>query len=224
MYRSIWLKLFFFFVAVHLIAIYFQVDELAYCTKPLLLCTLTLWFLCSTQKNKLQKTVLAALLFSLTGDVLLIFQSTSASFFIYGLVSFLMAHIFYIIAFNIIRNQNDIGIKAALLLPITAYYFLLIYLLFTHLGGLKVPVMVYGIVISAMLFVALHLLYKRKKVNQYIVIGAILFVASDSLLAINKFYQAFELAGVLIMLTYSLAQYCIIKGMMNYLTKQPGSS
>lgn len=47
--------------------------------------------------------------------------------------------------------------------------------------------------------------------------GAALFVLSDSVLAINKFYQSFELAGLLIMLTYGAAQYFIVKGAIEYL-------
>ena len=42
--------------------------------------------------------------------------------------------------------------------------------------------------------------------------GALLFVISDSVLAINKFYQPFEVAGVIIMLTYGLAQLFIVEG------------
>jgi uncharacterized membrane protein YhhN len=42
--------------------------------------------------------------------------------------------------------------------------------------------------------------------------GASFFVISDSLLAINKFYQPFAHAGILIMLTYCTAQYFIVQG------------
>jgi uncharacterized membrane protein YhhN len=170
--------------------------------------------------NRLQQITLAALFFSLGGDVLLLFQSPSQpNFFIYGLVSFLIAHIFYIIVFNIIRKRNEMAIKPILLLPIALYYAGLIYLLFPHLGALQIPVMVYGIVISTMLFIGLHLLYKKNAANQSIVIGAILFISSDSLLAIDKFYQPFSFAGILIMLTYAMAQYFIVKGMIYYLIK-----
>jgi uncharacterized membrane protein YhhN len=51
-------------------------------------------------------------------------------------------------------------------------------------------------------------------------LGAVLFVVSDSLLAINKFYSSFELAGVLIMLTYGMAQLLIVTGAINYIRKQ----
>ena len=47
--------------------------------------------------------------------------------------------------------------------------------------------------------------------------GAFLFVVSDSLLAINKFYQSFEMAGIIIMLTYGLAQLFIVHGAVKYI-------
>jgi hypothetical protein len=43
-------------------------------------------------------------------------------------------------------------------------------------------------------------------------------VISDSVLAINKFYEAFEPAGFIIMLTYGSAQLLIVEGGRRYLT------
>ena len=47
--------------------------------------------------------------------------------------------------------------------------------------------------------------------------GALLFVISDSVLAINKFYHPFEIAGIIIMLTYGLAQFFIAEGAIQYI-------
>jgi uncharacterized membrane protein YhhN len=71
---------------------------------------------------------------------------------------------------------------------------------------MRIPVIVYGLVISAMLLFALH-----AGATDYAV-GAVLFVLSDSILALNKFHTSFLLAGSLIMLTYGLAQYFIVTG------------
>jgi uncharacterized membrane protein YhhN len=46
----------------------------------------------------------------------------------------------------------------------------------------------------------------------WILMGAVLFVASDSILAINKFHHSIEYSRYLIMLTYMLAQYSIVRG------------
>jgi uncharacterized membrane protein YhhN len=47
--------------------------------------------------------------------------------------------------------------------------------------------------------------------------GALLFVISDSVLAVNKFYQPFAFAPVLIMITYGLAQLFITQGAIEYI-------
>jgi uncharacterized membrane protein YhhN len=83
---------------------------------------------------------------------------------------------------------------------------------------MRLPVRVYGLVISFMLMLALHLLFlANRKAGLYIAGGAILFVISDSLLAINKFYQSFEAAGFLVMFTYGLAQLFLATGAAAYL-------
>jgi uncharacterized membrane protein YhhN len=75
------------------------------------------------------------------------------------------------------------------------------------------PVMVYATVICTMLLCSLHIFLKvNKPANILYLLGAALFVLSDSLLAINKFYQPFAFAGILIMLTYCAAQYFIVTG------------
>lgn len=50
--------------------------------------------------------------------------------------------------------------------------------------------------------------------NKYIFIGAIAFAISDSILAMNKFYAPIERNSFLIMLTYLVAQYLIVVGIL----------
>lgn len=65
---------------------------------------------------------------------------------------------------------------------------------------------------------ALHMLYiKNKNAGLLMMIGALLFVLSNSTLAINKFYNSFSGAGILIMLTYGIAQLLIVQGAIGYL-------
>lgn len=65
---------------------------------------------------------------------------------------------------------------------------------------------------------AMHMLFIRNKnAGLLMMTGALLFVISDSVLAINKFYQSFELAGVVIMLTYGIAQFFITEGGIRYI-------
>jgi uncharacterized membrane protein YhhN len=86
------------------------------------------------------------------------------------------------------------------------------------LGAMKWPVYIYALVITIMFNMALHMIFSKNKVaGRWMAIGATLFVTSDSILAINKFYHPFATAGVLIMLTYGLAQYFIVNGAIKYL-------
>ena len=164
------------------------------------------------------KWVLFALLFSFAGDVLLMFQAKKEIFFLLGLSAFLIAHIFYIIFFHHIRLKEGVKSNPWLLVPVVVYYAGLIYFLSPYLGEMKLPVRIYGIVISFMFMLAMHMLFIKNKIaGKWMMIGALLFIISDSVLAINKFYQPFEIAGVLIMLTYGLAQLFIVKGAADYI-------
>jgi uncharacterized membrane protein YhhN len=105
------------------------------------------------------------------------------------------------------------------------YYAALITFLSPHLGDMKLPVLIYGIVISVMFMLAMHMLFiKNKSAGQWMMTGALMFVISDSVLAINRFYQSFEMAGAIIMLTYGLAQLFITEGAIQYIRKQEQSN
>ncbi len=104
-------------------------------------------------------------------------------------------------------------------LPVIIYYIALIYILSPNLGDMKLPVRVYGIVISYMLIQALQTgRIKNIGAATLMIVGAVLFITSDSILAINKFYEPFEYAGIAIMLTYGIAQLLITVGAVRYIT------
>lgn len=219
MRNSTWPIIFLVVLAAHLLSIQQQYILVASCTKPLLLLSLIAWFIKSTPgiKGSFKNIILAALCFSLAGDVWLIFEKSNPSFFIFGLICFLAAHVFYTLAFNRIRSDNAVAVKWWLAIFVAAFYFSLMYILFAHLGDMKIPVLIYGAVISIMLFIAMHFFFIKKRGSTLVVIGALLFFTSDFLLAINKFYSSFTNAGMYIMLTYAFAQYYIVKGIIQYL-------
>ncbi len=198
----------------------FNNGQLEYMTKPLLIPALAGYFISQTFRiaNKLKLWILLALFFSWAGDVLLMFEADDSMFFLLGLSSFLLAHIFYVIFFHLVRVREKIKINPWLIVVVVLYYASLITLLMPYLGDMKIPVLVYGIVISFMFMLAMHMLFiKHKTAGKWMMFGALLFVISDSVLAINKFYQPFEASGILIMLTYGLAQLFIIHGTLRYL-------
>jgi uncharacterized membrane protein YhhN len=100
-----------------------------------------------------------------------------------------------------------------MLLAVMAYLVELMYILWPHLGPMKVPVLLYGITISVMLSAAMWQYQKLdNKTALFFILGATLFVISDSLLALNRFREPFAMAGISIMATYILAQLFIVMG------------
>lgn len=220
MKKQTWLIIFFAVLAADITGIQLNNGLLQYISKPLIIPVILVYFLSQTNNisSKLKKWIVLALFFSLVGDVLLMLQSGREVFFLSGLCSFLLAHIFYILFFHYVRIREKVKGNPWLLLIVVIYYAGLIYLLSPFLGDMKLPVRIYGVVISVMFMLAMHMLMIKNKIaGREMMIGALLFVISDSVLAVNKFYQPFDGAGVVIMLTYGLAQLFIVKGAVHYI-------
>ena len=192
-----------------------SIGTVHFTVKPLLMPSLATYFFFSVeQKNKLAFLIIVALLFSWIGDIMLMFQGLKPLYFMLGLISFLLAHITYIFIFN--KSSEDFKPKiftysTGFLLVL--FGVLIVLLMWTGLGNLKIPVIIYTSVIMIM---GISALFRKANGASTVLIGAILFIASDSLLALNKFYQDFETADFWVMLTYILAQYCIVTGMISY--------
>lgn len=186
-----------------------------YFTKPSLLISLILYFFIQS-KVMIPKTrilILTALIFSLMGDIFLMFVDQSPNYFMLGLVSFFLAHAFYCVVF--LRDRNSKTNPIGLIILLAFYAFGLFHLLKNNLGDLLIPVIFYIIVILLMVITAF---LRQKKVSQksfiFVFIGAILFVISDSILALNKFYMPLQFISLSIMLTYGLAQFFIVLGLL----------
>lgn len=192
-----------------------NIELLHFIAKPLLIPILIL-LIFYTKSGVLNKNLLlTGLLFSWLGDVFLLFEYKYAPFFIFGLVSFLTTHVFYIIYFLKIRLEKPslLQKQPVFIALVIAYGITLVWQLYSYLDDLKLPVMVYATVICSMLLCSLHVFLKvNRKAAIFYLSGALFFVLSDSLLAINKFYKPFDYAGVFIMLTYCAAQFFIVRG------------
>ncbi len=220
MKKQSWIIIFFIVLLTDIAGIETGNEILQYIFKPLICPVLIGYFLFSVNgiNTQLKKWIIAALFFSWGGDVLLIFQGQKNIFFLLGLTSFLLAHIFYIVFLQNIRLAEKIHSNILLLLIVVIYYAVLISWLSPYLGDMKLPVRIYGVVISLMLLLAMHMLFIKNKISgKWMMIGAVLFVISDSVLAVNKFYQPFSGASLIIMLAYGLAQLFIIEGAIKYL-------
>ena len=151
-----------------------------------------------------RRLIVAGLCFSLVGDVLLMLPSDQ---FIPGLLSFLIAHFFYIAAF---RSRITGATSARNALACVAYGSFVLWLLFPRLGEMKLPVSIYLLVILTMAWRALNRwAIAQSRGAMFAAAGAILFVASDSTIAFNRFFRAFRLAELFILVTYFTAQWLI---------------
>ena len=160
--------------------------------------------------------LLIGLIFSWLGDVLLMLEPQHKLFFIFGLAAFLTTHIFYIVFFLKKRTGRSLLAKQPWwLILVPAYGVGLVWFLYPKLGDLRIPVIAYATVICTMLLCSIHVFGKiNRRAGWLYCFGAIFFVVSDSLLALNKFYQPYPYAGPLVMVTYCLAQFLIVRGFL----------
>lgn len=204
-------SLFFLIVAIaDIYAIITHNKEVEMIAKPLIATSLVILYLVSVKQPNFW--YVSALFFAFWGDVLLLFQD---QFFIYGLASFLLAHVLLITISSKFLNQVSIPKILLHSFPFVALLGGLIYMIYSGLGEMLIPVIVYGIVIS-IFGVITSVIYasKRSVENGWLFLGALTFIASDSILAINKFYHSTELLGISIMITYIIAQYLICRAMI----------
>ena len=221
MKKIYWTIFFAIILAAELTGIQLENGTIQFIFKPLLMVVIGGYFLSQTNHitNSLKGWIISALFFSWLGDILLMFQPKNDTFFLLGLSAFLLAHVSYIIFFHGVRVRENIRSNILLLLIVVIYYAILITILSPYLGDMKLPVRIYGIVISFMFMLAMHMLFIKNKIaGRWMMTGALLFVISDSVLAINKFYQPVEASGIIIMLSYALAQLFIIEGSSRYIT------
>jgi uncharacterized membrane protein YhhN len=134
-----------------------------------------------------------ALIFCLGGDILLMWEEL----FVFGLISFLVGHLFFILSFMVI---DGIKINKWPLIILSLYGLIFYLFIFKNLGSLAIPVLVYILVIVYMGWQGISLyLWRKDAPYRMIATGVILFLLSDSLLALNKFKAPFELSGVVVL-------------------------
>lgn len=168
----------------------------------------------------LRKSILAALIFSWIGDVLLMWPTL----FVFGLGSFLMAHVCYIIGFKIAQKAahkiDSINFLKLFTynLPVYIGAAFIYYLINPSLGSMKIPIILYILVIVSMLSTARD---RFGKVNSssfwQVFLGACLFFVSDGIIALSRFYLDFQEAGILIMGTYAVGQLLIVMGIRSFI-------
>ncbi len=149
-------------------------------------------------------------IFSCIGDVML--GLYREDLFIYGLMAFLIAHLFYIWLFtrNFPSHLRTSAKKQLLVLWLLIYSAALTAWLWSGLGDLRIPALVYLCVITLMCITAILADFSHSS----IVFGALLFLLSDSLIAVNKFKMPIPYSPYAIWVTYYLGQCLIALGFL----------
>jgi len=155
---------------------------------------------------------LPALALSLAGDIFLMLPTEH--FFLLGLLSFLLAHVCYIVGLNPTLPPWP---SPTLLVPVAAVGATI----YRNIAaGMRrrgretwlVPVAIYSTVLSLMLFSAWATLLRPEWTptrRAFVIAGASLFFASDVLNAWDRFVAGSDLARLCIMVTYHLGQIAL---------------
>ncbi|XP_004349187.1 transmembrane protein 86A [Capsaspora owczarzaki ATCC 30864] len=152
--------------------------------------------------------VFFGLIASSFGDYFLVYQNVDKMYFVYGMASFGLAHLLYVLALGFRPLRLGLAV-IPFSLGIASQYNLM---LGTLPEKLVIPVGIYHLLIASMIWRALA----RKSVPHadgtspsLAAYGALLFGVSDSLLGLNKFRYPFVQAHLVVMVTYYAAQFLI---------------
>ncbi len=207
-----------------------RIKALEYFAKPATMLALLWWMWQNVGLGGSMVWFTIGVIFCLAGDIFLMIPR---NLFIFGLLSFLMGHLSYILGLNntppfeylsrlflALYLLKPVAIISAVILAIYVFW------LYRKLAGglkakgvsqLKIPVLVYAIVISLMVYSALLTWYQvgwTAGAALSASMGAVLFFASDSMLAWDRFLNPINHARLKVMITYHLGQVGIILGAM----------
>jgi uncharacterized membrane protein YhhN len=206
---------------------WFAVDRkwrtLEYICKPAVMIILIIWLVQQGSLSNWMIWFVLGAIFSLAGDIFLMLPQ---NLFLPGLVSFLLAHISYIVGINrTFPPVTPIGVIFFIVVVIIAWR---LYTQFRKgmeakkVSKLKIPVLIYVIIISFMTLSALLTFFREEwGIHSAILIsgGAILFFISDSIIAWERFVSPVSHGRLKTMITYHLAQAGILIGAATHFLK-----
>jgi alkenylglycerophosphocholine/alkenylglycerophosphoethanolamine hydrolase len=199
-----------------------QLKSLEYVTKPATMLALLWWIGSAVGFGGSMLWFSLGVVFCLAGDV---FLMVPRDMFIFGLVAFLIGHICYTVGLN---NQAPfINLWGVLFIILLGVYIGWLYpklvkgLIAKGKSELKIPVLIYSLVISSMVYSACMTLTRPGwpvSAAVAVCLGAVLFFASDSMLAWDRFITPLSHARLKVMMTYHLGQFGIILGAIIFST------
>ncbi len=154
-----------------------------------------------------RRLVVVGLLLSTLGDVFLMLPFDG---FVFGLGSFLLAHIAYLAALR--KRGGWWRARWSLIV-----YAVIASLVFAQLWPglpreLKVPVIVYVIALAGMAAQAASVWREHPgRATRVAALGGAFFVASDALLALDRFSAPIPMASLWVLAAYWVAQWCIAR-------------
>jgi uncharacterized membrane protein YhhN len=209
----------FIFAALEAMALQKKWFRLEVVAKPAVMITLFLWLWMRVGLDGAVGWFGLGILLSLLGDVLLMVSLDR--FFMAGLIAFLFAHIAYVVGFNIpVPEMSVWGIALAVIIGIGGARVIrriLAPLESKGQGRMRMPIIVYGVVISVMLLSAM---LKQVDVTWeagaavLVSLGAFLFYISDIILAWNKFVAPIQHGRIYNIAAYHLGQIALIAGVI----------
>jgi uncharacterized membrane protein YhhN len=215
----IWLILALLFAGLEALAIWKGWQRVEYFAKPAVILSLIAGLYISTGLQGSAFWFGLGLLFSLLGDVVLL--SLSEKMFLAGLVLFLFTHICYLFGFR----QQLFAPSAWSLVLVFVILLNAVRLLRRIVGSMRArgqnrlvyPVIVYGLMISLMLFAAMSTLSDQDwdmGAAFFVSVGAFLFWLSDLMLAWNKFVSPLKVGRLTVIAAYHVGQISLIAGVI----------
>lgn len=215
-----WLILALIFALLEAIAVSKNLQRLEYIAKPAVMLCLFSWLYTGTGLQGNTFWFGLGILFSLAGDVLLMISLERL--FLLGLVTFLLAHIFYITGFKEeLQNITAWSLILAIFIAINVGRLLRRIVGVMRAKGedkLVVPVIIYGTVVSVMLYAAMSTIYDadwKTSAAFFASVGAFLFCASDAILAWNRFVSPVRNSRVWNIALYHLGQIGLVAGVIS---------
>ena len=215
----IWLILAVLFAGLEALAIWKGRRRVEYVAKPAVILCLIAGLAVGTGLQGSAFWFGLGLFFSLLGDVIL--MSPSEKMFLAGLIVFLLTHICYLIGFR----QQMVSPSAWSLVVISIILLNAVRLLRRIVGSMRTqgmnrlvyPVIVYGLVISLMLYAAMSTISDHSwNIGAALLVsgGAFLFWLSDLILAWNKFVSPLKIGWLSIVALYHFGQIGLIAGVI----------
>jgi len=208
------------FAALETLALSKNLPNLERVAKPAVMVCLFAWLYLSTglQGNMLWFGL--GILFSLIGDVLLMLSVDR--FFVFGLLAFLVAHVLYIVGFqDQFASASGSSLLLVVILAVSVMRVIRRIVGAMRAKGMNrlvIPVVVYSIVISVMLFAAMSTIFDpawSTSAAFFVSVGAFLFYMSDIILAWNKFVAPIKNGRMINIGLYHLGQIGLIAGIIS---------